>query len=224
MQNVYVICEGQAEANFVNRVLFPQFYGRLNFIAPIITTNFDKRAGIMHKGGMVSYAKAVNTISISLKQVAKQGNGAVTTMFDFYALANDVPGFCDAEKLNDPYQKVSVIEQKMHDAIPVQAQRFYHPYIQLHEFEALIFCNLPILGQKYFTQDITNLENCLAAQNNPELINNGYNTAPSKRILSSIPNYDKVNVGVQVLEETNFSLLRNKCRHFDEWITWLENL
>ncbi|MBQ9537802.1 MAG: DUF4276 family protein [Treponema sp.] len=224
MRNVYVVCEGQAEANFVTRVLYPQFCSKLNFIAPIILTNRDHKHGTMHKGGMVSYAKAENIILTSLKQSMKQGNGIVTTLFDFYALAKDVPGISSIYNIPNPYQKTAAIENAMKSAVPAKLQRFYYPHIQLHEFEALIFCNISLLGKKYFTNSTAPLEECLNAQPNPELINNGVNTAPSKRIFACIPNYDKVNVGVQILEETDFSILRSKCRHFDDWISFLQTL
>jgi len=59
-------------------------------------------------------------------------------MIDFYALPSDFPN-CDAcAHLRDPYQRVACVEKALADDI--KYHRFI-PYIQLHEFEALIFAD-----------------------------------------------------------------------------------
>jgi len=58
----------------------------------------------------------------------------------------------------------------------------------------------------------------------PELINDGPDTAPSKRILKEIPEYDKVGAGVLVAEKIGLEILRKKCNHFAEWLACLEQL
>ena len=58
----------------------------------------------------------------------------------------------------------------------------------------------------------------------PELINDGAETAPSKRILKQIPEYDKVTAGWTVVEQIGLATLRHKCPHFNEWLTRLEQL
>lgn len=81
----------------------------------------------------------------------------------------------------------------------------YHPYIQLHEFESLFFSDLSFLANQYFEYDIQPLIDCLAVKKNPELINDGAATVPSKRILDCIPNYDKATDGVSVLAKSGKS-------------------
>jgi len=61
-------------------------------------------------------------------------------------------------------------------------------------------------------------------EQNPELIDDGPETAPSKRILREIPEYDKATAGVSVAAHIGLPTLRKKCRHFDEWVTQLESL
>uniref|UniRef100_Q3AR87 DUF4276 family protein n=1 Tax=Chlorobium chlorochromatii (strain CaD3) TaxID=340177 RepID=Q3AR87_CHLCH len=80
-------------------------------------------------------------------------------------------------------------------------------------------------GQKYMEHDqpIKNLLQMVGEQN-PELINDGWETAPSKRIINEIPEYDKVSSGVLVTEKIGLSILRKKCRHFHEWLIRLEQL
>lgn len=145
-----------------------------------------------------------------------------TTMFDFYALPDDFPGYAEAMRNSDPYERVGILEQKMAES--VGDSRFI-PYIQLHEFEALLFADPKQLDWEYLEHDVPigNLVTMVASQN-PELINDGPVTTPSKRILSEIPEYDKVTAGVAVAEKIGLLMLRQKCRHFNDWLTRLERL
>lgn len=61
-----------------------------------------------------------------------------------------------------------------------------------------------------------------AVMNFPELINNGLETAPSKRILHVIPDYDKVTAGVDSLRQVGIEKLMAKCSHFAEWVGKME--
>ena len=103
--------------------------------------------------------------------------------------------------------------------------RRFIPYIQLHEFEALILSNPAKLNHDYleYERPITELTKSIEGMN-PELINDDPNTAPSKRILSCIPEYNKTVAGVAIAELIGLPILREKCRHFNDWLTQLEEL
>jgi hypothetical protein len=60
----------------------------------------------------------------------------------------------------------------------------------------------------------------------PELINQGATTAPSKRLAQVIPNYNKSKIPLAslILEKIGLAKIREKCPHFNQWITRLENL
>ena len=64
----------------------------------------------------------------------------------------------------------------------------------------------------------------MVGEQNPELIDDGPEMAPSKRILKEIPEYDKVGAGVLVAEKIGIEVLRNKCTHFAQWLARLEQL
>ncbi|MCR5762004.1 MAG: DUF4276 family protein [Treponema sp.] len=221
MKRIYVVTEGHSETNFVNKVLAPYFleYGKI-LIPTTVLTKVDAQKGRMYKGGMRTYAKARLTIEKNLSSI-KDSNTFVTTMFDFYALPSDTPGYKDSESITDPYEKVSCIEKAMGD-YETLTNNVYFPYIQLHEFEALLFSNLDILSESYFEYDIKPLRACLEEKKNPELINDGPETAPSKRIMRCIPDYDKATMGVSVLEKIGVEALCQTCRHFSEWIDKLK--
>jgi Domain of unknown function (DUF4276) len=57
-------------------------------------------------------------------------------------------------------------------------------------------------------------------------LHDGSDTAPSKRIISVIPEYDgrKASAGPDIAEYIGVSAIRAKCPHFDGWLTQLENL
>lgn len=64
----------------------------------------------------------------------------------------------------------------------------------------------------------------MAEDQNPELINDNAETAPSKRILKLIPEYSKVSGGVATVDVIGLDKIRAACRHFNEWLTELEAL
>jgi hypothetical protein len=145
-----------------------------------------------------------------------------TTMFDLYALPSDFPGYEKYQKEDDKYKRVSLLESAMKSDI--NDPRFI-PYIQLHEFEALILADPQQLDWEYLEHDrpIDHLKT-LVADKNPELINDGSTTAPSKRILAEIPEYSKVTAGVSVAAKIGIQTLRQRCQHFHDWLTALEQI
>lgn len=221
MKKIFIVTEGQSETNFVSRVMAPYFAGRCILIPNTIVTKVDSRQGKTYKGGVANYAQIRNTLLKTLACSAKSKDSYVTTMFDFYRLPADVPGLIEAEKMNDPYEKVELIESEILKAEKYNG-KFFFPYIELHEFEAMLFSDITRLEEAYFENDLTALKECVKMQTNPELINDGAETAPSKRILNSITCFDKANVGVDVLERIGIENIARKCRHFAEWIKRIE--
>ena len=223
MKRIFVVTEGQSETNFVKRVLSPYFleFGK-ELIPNTVCTKVDKSKGRMYKGGLLHYEKARTTIEKCLSYT-KKADTFVTTMFDFYGLPNDTPGMNKIKNCATKYDAVSVIENEMIVRENL-SKAVYFPYIQLHEFEALLFTNLDFLAERYFEYDIQLLRDCLSEKKNPELINDCKETAPSKRILSCIPDYDKAGVGVAILEKIGVDVLCASCKHFSEWIDCIKRL
>ncbi len=60
----------------------------------------------------------------------------------------------------------------------------------------------------------------------PERVNDGENTAPSKRIIAKIPDYEKAKhtAGPLIAAAIGLTAIRDKCPHFSSWITKLEKL
>ena len=217
MKKIFIVTEGQSETNFVNRVMVPYFVDQCTLIANTIVTKVDSRKGKIYKGGVANYGQIRNTLLKTLADASKSNDSYVTTMFDFYGLPHDVPGAAVAQKVRDPYEKIKLIERKMLNA-EKYSEKFFFPYIELHEFEAMLFSDITRLEEVYFDYDLNPLWECVNVQNNPELINDGAETAPSKRIMNCIDNFDKANVGVDVLSRIGLENIAGKCRHFAEWI------
>ena len=222
MIRLHITAEGQTEQSFAKKVLGPHLAERGVYAdARCVLTSRDKRAAKGHRGGLASYEKAERDIRTWLKE-DDHDECRFTTMFDLYALPHDFPGYAEAGKASDPYERVEILERSM--ARNIDDRRFI-PYIQLHEFEALILADPRKLDWEYLEHDAAiGALISMAGNRNPELIDDGPTTAPSKRILKEIPEYDKVSSGVAVVEKIGIPALRAKCRHFGEWVSGLEQL
>ena len=222
MIDLYITAEGETELNFALKILRPHLAEFHVFVdARCVLTSKDKRTSNEFRGGVLKYAQAQKDI-YAWCQEKRRSHCRFTTMFDLYALPDDFPGYVAASQEADPYKRVSMLEKNM--AQSIRDGRFI-PYIQLHEFEALILAAPQNLDWEYLEHEtqIRKLISMVENQN-PELINDGGETAPSKRILKEIPEYDKVTSGVAVVQKTGLPTLRAKCGHFNEWLSRLERL
>ncbi len=224
MIRLHIIAEGQTEQSFVNKMLRSHL-GNYQIFTDVrcVLTSKDKRAAKEYRGGITKYVRAKNDIQAWLKE-DKDPKCRFTTMFDLYRLPDDFPGYSEAKRASDPYERVRILEDALREDI--NSHRFL-PYIQLHEFEALILAEPQKLSLEYLEHDkpISRLISMMKNKN-PELINDGPQTAPSKRIEKEIPEYkkNKVNAGVAVVEGIGLPILRGKCTHFNSWLTRLEEL
>lgn len=131
----------------------------------------------------------------------------------------------DAARIANPYDKVKVIEDAL--GADINDWRFI-PYIQLHEFEALILSD-PVRFSAQFQDNergIRQLVDLASQFESPEHIDKGPNSTPSKRIIHEIPEYKdrKAVAGPIVAANIGLHTLRQKCVHFGEWIGRLEQL
>lgn len=218
---LYFVVEGWTEEGFVKQTLRPHLSSfNVGAIALVVTTS--RRRG--KRGGLSTYKKAQNDI-IRLTKQEKNLDVRFTTMFDLYGLRDDFPGYEAAALQDDPYQRVQALEDALADDI--DDHRFV-PYIQLHEFEALLLSDPGKLGSEFIgsADGITRLATMVSRFPSPEHVNDGSDTAPSKRIIRAIPEYEgrKASAGPIVAERIGLSTMRDKCAHFAEWLAKLENL
>jgi len=89
-----------------------------------------RRRGKIHRGGLVSYARAKKDVVLWMKE-DRNPDAFFTTMFDLYALPSDFPAYGGARNMIDPYARVAFLEKAV--SADIGDPRFL-PYIQLHEF------------------------------------------------------------------------------------------
>ncbi|MBV8357675.1 MAG: DUF4276 family protein, partial [Deltaproteobacteria bacterium] len=142
MIRLHIVVEGQTEESFINEVLAPELGLRDVFIdAHSITTG--RRLGRAFRGGWNSYGKLLRDLSLWMKQ-DQNDDSWFSTMVDLYRLPNDFPGYDICQAISEPKRRVECLEDRF--ACDVREQfgdsiisRRFIPYIQLHEFEALLF-------------------------------------------------------------------------------------
>lgn len=169
-----------------------------------------------------------------LKLWMKQDQNAdswFTTMVDFYALPGNFPGFATLPPDLSALEQVTRLEATLWqdimerlDGLPVS--RRFIPYIQLLEFEALLFSD-PAGFQEAFPDRpaaVAQLTAIRAQFSSPEDIDDDPRTAPSKRILDVLPDYQKPVAGLLIAEQIGLEKIRAECRHFDDWLARLIEL
>jgi len=147
-----------------------------------------------------------------------------TSMFDLYRFPSDLPGM-DSIAERDPYRRVDQVQAAFEKTIveELDDNRFL-PYLQLHEFEALIMAEPTRLSLVYPARrkEIEGLEASLRHFASPEHVN--LDDPPSKRIERAVPEYGKVAAAAQVTGAIRLDAIRAKCRHFHDWLTRIEAL
>lgn len=212
---IYILCEGQTEEEFVNGILRPYFNSHQIYdVRPILMTTSKG-----HKGGDVKYDRLKYNIDKLLK---RETDILVTTFIDFFRLVNDFPKFEKAQPIQNKIKRVNFLELALAEAI--NNPRFV-PYIQLHEFEGLLFAAkdgfefLPDLKQSH----LANLLLAVNEKENPEELNDGELTAPSKRLERLLPGFDKNKpfYGGIISEANTIDPVLKRCLRFNKWVETL---
>ena len=108
---------------------------------------------------------------------------------------------------------------------PLRPDRVF-AYVQLHEFEALLFSDVSAFRAAPITSDeaISRLESVRQEYPSPEDIDEGRQTAPSKRIDLALPGYRKPTHGIAVAADVGIDAMKRECPRFAAWLTRLESL
>ncbi len=225
MARLYLFAEGQTEQTFADIVLRPHFAALNVFMQGPVLIAHARKKGKVHRGGVLKYAPVKDDI-LRFAAQEKAADVFFTTMMDLYALPDDFPGWKEAEHLRrSPYKRVELLERAFADDI---GDSRFIPHIQLHEYEAYLFAE-PARFAFFYPHDtkaIAALQVIADGNASPELIDDGPETAPSKRIIAELPDYKaaKAVVGPQVAELIGLHIIRSKCSHFAAWLSQLEQL
>ncbi len=209
MKRLYIIVEGQTEQEFVKDLIAP-YFSNLGFydVRPFLIRT--SRTG---RGGFVNYLHLKNDITRLLKQETEI---IITTLVDFFRMPTNIPKYDECIDNNtNIFDKVLCLEKSIEDDI--SDSRFI-PYIQLHEFEAVLFSTNNGFECYYEAEIYSQTQSIIEKYENPELINDRPETAPSKRLMKIIPSYNKVVDGNIIAMEVGFDAITEKCLRFRNWI------
>jgi len=222
---IYIVVEGTTERTFVQDVLAPE----------LAIKNIFLHASVIgkpgHKGGDVRFDRAAKDIGNFLKL---RKDIYVSTMFDFFRIDSNWPGKKKIQgKIKEgralpAIKKAKILEDETYNEIVEQFSQYnaetrFIPYIEMHEFEALLFSDADILAEKIGIKKAV-IQEVVEAYDNPEEINDDPEKAPSKRLEKLSVGYRKVAMGKIISEAIGIQTIRKKCHHFNTWLTTLEKL
>lgn len=215
MSRLIIVCEGETEQEFCKDVLASYFREKDIYL---------EYPTIKHSnGGIVSWA-------ILKKQLINhlyEGDAIVSMLVDYYRIKDSYlfPGWEEAKHVENVYDKMRLLFCRMKDDMPAELRGRFMPYIQLHEFEGLLFSDISVFKNNFTSDELQFqlLEEAVVSADTPEEINNGPATAPSVRLMKAVAGYDKVVYGACLALEIGLTAIRSKCRLFDEWIKLLES-
>ncbi len=234
MPRLNIVVEGQTELGFASSVLTPHLsgcgvYPRARCVETVRSKSRRRRlpgSPSQYRGGISKYEKLKWDISRWMKE-DQNPDVFFTTMIDLYRLPRDFPALEEANRIGDSTQKVEMLEKAMSENI--DEHRFI-PYIQLHEFEALLLTKPDEFSSFYLEEsqaaNIKNLVDLASGFESPEEINDRPETSPSKRIITEIPEYEgqKAQAGPTIAKRIGIDLMMEKCPHFRQWVKRLEAL
>lgn len=214
MKRLIIICEGPTEQAFCNDILREHFLPKgILLDAPTIKHS---------NGGIVAWETLKKQIITHLNE----GNCIVSLFVDYYRIRDsyNFPGWMNSKSITDIYDRMRYLFEQMSLDIDINLRSRFIPYIQLHEFEGLLFSDISVFPNNFTKDelDFSLLETAVKSAHTPEEINNGPNTAPSERLKRAIKGYDKIVYGSCLASDIGLKTIREKCILFNEWIEKLE--
>ena len=209
--------EGATEELFVNRIIRNHLAQSGVIVErPILAATSLLPSG--RRGGFVNWP-AVEADLRFLFSADPSPDVRFTTMLDIYAMPAAVPGHPGPSPGARTSAEVDAIQSAW--AAHFGEARFI-PYLQRHEFEALVLAHPPALRAVFPRHGpaLTALEQSIAAIPNMEDVNDGPTTHPSARLNNAIPTYEplKASNGLFVLMEAGLANVRPRCPRFDAWL------
>ena len=222
MVRLMVHVEGETEENFVIQVLRPHLYGLgYSLVASRLLGQARERS---RRGGIKPWPVVRQGI---VEQLRRDPGSIASTMVDFYGLPQEWPGRAGAAA---EFEFPNNIERLMLDDVGramgggFNPARFI-PFIMLHEFEALLFSDCRRLAE---TAGHPGLADTLQAVRNqfasPEHIDDAPETAPSKRLETLLPGYEKAAQGTAAAAAIGLDSIGGQCAHFRGWLARLQSI
>jgi hypothetical protein len=220
MITVHVICEGQTEEAFVNDLLVEPFAHKGIYLRPSLIG----KPG--HKGGNFKFERLLVDVR---NRLTADKNCYCTTFFDFYGLPQSFPGKNALAANAAITDKATTLQNeliaKLTEALGTDVMRRFIPFVQMYEFEGLLFSDPEKMALGMDKPDLVAEFQAIADKfASPEHINNSPQTAPSKRIIKLIHNYEKPLMGTLAALDVGLEVMRGKCELFNAWLQQIEAL
>lgn len=224
MKRLYLTVEGQTEAAFATSMLGPHLANFNVFLFPPRFTGLHRRRrGRIPQGGLLNtFGHALADMQTWLKE-DQSGDARFSMMVDLYSLPADFPGYVAGMARPDGRTKAQALQQSLAE---VMTDARFIPYLQCHEFEALVLTDPQRIATLYevSTADIAHLSQACQAFGTPEEINLGQHSHPKYRIEQTVQGYDENVAGPLLAEDIGLATLRGQCPHFGNWLSRLEQL
>jgi|APLak6261658528_1056013.scaffolds.fasta_scaffold23270_1 hypothetical protein len=197
MVRIAISVEGMTEERFIKILLEPHLSQKGIYVTPVPLN------------GNVS----VDRVRHELENLAYSFD-YITTFYDFYGFQRKVDG-----------ETKTTLESRIHRSIKEELRVKLIPYIQMYEFEGLLFSSPEAIASVLQGKSLHEWANKILFEfnNNPERVNNSTETAPSKRF-KEFTNYRKTTHGPNIAQQIGVTGIRNMCSGFDEWLKKLEDL
>lgn len=215
--------EGQTEEDFVNYVLSLHLYqAGYTSVSARLLGNARQRS---HRGGIRPWETVRKDI---VDHLAEDPESLATTMVDYYGLPDSWPRREEAKLQAALIDKAALIQEALRNDISDQFDDAFDrgrfvPFVIMHEFEGLLFSDPARFAQGIGKPELsTQLQSIRNGFPTPEEINDSPDTAPSKRVLTLYPRYQKPLLGVRAVQEIGLDIIRRECLLFDGWLNELE--
>ena len=208
MKRMIIICEGPTEQEFCKDVLTNYFMTKnISIECPTIKHS---------NGGIVSW----NTLKKQIIMHLNEGDCFVTLLIDYYRIKDsyNFPGWIDSKNITNIYDRMHFLFDKMSLDLDEELRPRFIPYIQLHEFEALLFSDNSGFEYYFNEKEYRKTAEIISSFNNPEDINSSPDGAPSKRLLAIKHDYNKVLEGNLIALEIGIDAILVRCPGFASWI------
>jgi hypothetical protein len=223
MKRVLALVEGPTEQAVFVQVFAPDLGLKGVSLNPCIVGK------VGHKGGN-NFAVVQRDLRALLRQ---EPESIVTMFFDYYGLDDSWPGRAEA-KGKAAEVAFGIVTQAIADTVIQEMGKEFNParfipYVQFYEVESLLFAGpgemAEVFEKPYLKEQFERIvKDCKGCEN----INDGYETAPSKRIHQYFPKYKKgrsLNAhAYRIAEHIGVERIRKECPKFIQWFTRLEKL
>ena len=154
-------------------------------------------------------------------------DAVVTMLIDYYGLYDKhaFPKWDEAKAIVDKVERMNFLETSMKKDIEDWGRHRFLPYLQLHEFEGLLFNDIQVFYDNVPSNELVGEEELIQTFNefnNPEMINDKKNSSPSHRLERIILGYNKILYGHYFAEAIGLDKIREKSPRFNEWLDKIE--